>query len=137
MSVNANFAGTPRQGLAQVSVANANRDGATGTYVDVFVAGASGSRIEKVGYTASVVTTAGMIRWFVNDGTNSRMVLEQTVSAVTPSATLPAATGSNPAQELANGASGPFPMILPTGWKLRASTEKGEAINVWAQGGDF
>jgi len=136
MSTNASFAATPRQGLANVVVANPNRDG-TGTLVDVFVAGASGSRVDKVGYQAAATTTAGMIRWFLNDGTNTRLILEQTVAAVVGSATVPETSGVNPSLELANGAAGPFPMILPSGWRIKASTEKAESINVWAQGGDF
>jgi hypothetical protein len=136
MAANASFAATPRFGLANVVVANPNRDG-TGTLVDVFIAGASGSRVDKVGFQAAATTTAGMIRWFLNDGTNTRLILEQAVSAVTGSATLPETLGSSPALELANGVSGVFPMILPSGWRIKASTEKAESINVWAQGGDF
>lgn len=122
------YVGTPKTWLAQVSAANANRDG-TGTIVDVVTAGASGSRIDYIEATAIVTTTAGLIRLYLFDGTNLRMWMELPTSAVTVSATNPADTVY---LDLTDN-----PLVLPTGWKLRASIEKAEAFNVFARGGDF
>ncbi|NBX74718.1 MAG: hypothetical protein EBQ89_10555, partial [Alphaproteobacteria bacterium] len=71
MATDPNFAGTPLAGNAQISTANTNRDG-TGTLGTVVTAGASGSRIEEIVIEATGTTTAGMIRLFLNDGTNTR-----------------------------------------------------------------
>lgn len=137
MSVNANFAATPRMGVGQLTVANPNRDG-SGTVVTIFTAGANGSLIDKVTAKAIATTTTGMIRLFVHDGTNFRLAYEMTVDAITPSATVAGWSETAPVVE---GGSTPdaFPMILPNGYSLRASSEKGgtEIFNIIAQGGDF
>lgn len=124
------FATTPRIGLAQVSAANTNRDG-TGTIVTVFSAGALGSRIDSIELTATVTTTAGVIRLFLNDGTNTRLWKEILVTAITPSASVAVYSYhldlSDPDDTL----------LLPVGWSLQASTHNAEAINIAAIGGDF
>ncbi len=132
MAATGNYAATPRCGIAQVSVANANRDG-TGTLATVLTAGASGSRIDAIDLKAVGTTTAGAVRLFIHDGTNARLLTEQPVLAITPSATAP----SWEAQLNGNTMSQIFPILLPTGYSLRASTEKAEVINVFAVGGDF
>lgn len=126
------YAATPRCAIAQVSVANTNLNG-TGTIATVFTAGSNGSRVDAIDLKATVTTTAGMVRLFINDGTNSRLLTEVPVLAVTPSATQPAWE----AQLNQNGLNQIFPVILPNGYSLRASTENAETINVVAIGGDF
>lgn len=132
MSTAAQYASIPDTSIALISAANTARNG-TGTIVTVFTAGASGSRIERIVIQAQATTTAGMVRLFIHDGTTAWLYEEIPVSAITPSATVPAfATNiqafSNP--EL-------MPLTLPTGYSLRASTEKAETFNVIAVGGDF
>lgn len=126
------YAATPNCGIGQVSAANANRDG-TGTMATIFTAGASGSRIDAIDLKAVGTTTAGMIRLFIHDGTNARLLTEIPVTALTPSATLP----SWEAQLNANSMSQVLPIILPTNYSLRASTHNAETFNVIAFGGDF
>lgn len=127
MSTQAQYAATPKTASAQVSAANTNRDG-TGTLVTVFTAGANGSRIDDIYITASVTTTAGMIRLFLSNGTDTRLYREVLVSATTPSATVAAWTTSLTSLAL----------VLGAGWSLRASTEKAEAINInVTRAGDF
>lgn len=126
------YAAAPKMGVGQVSVANPNRDG-TGTLATIFTAGASGSRIDALALKAVGTTTAGMIRLFIHDGTDSRLLAELPVQAVTPAATTPAWE----VQQTTNSMSQLLPLILPTGYSLRASTEKAESINVIAIGGDF
>lgn len=126
------YAATPKCGIGQISTANANRDG-TGTIDTIFTAGASGSRIDAISLKAVSTTTAGMIRLFIHDGTNARLLTELPVIAITPSATLP----SWEAQLNTNTMTQFLPIILPTGYSLRASTEKAETFNVIAEGGDF
>lgn len=128
MSTAAQYASTVRAAAAQVTTANPNRDGTTGTYVNVFTAGASGSRIDDIYMTATVTTTAGMIRLFISDGTNTRLLSETPVAAITVSATTAAWT----AVLLSQG------LVIPSGYILKASTEKSEAINIIVtRAGDF
>jgi len=126
-----NFVATPRNAIAQVSAANTARDG-TGTVVTVFTAGASGSRIDRITIEAVATTTAGMIRLFVNDGSNSRLWREVSVSAITPSGTVATFTTE------INSSNSALPLlILPNGYSLRASTHNAETFNIIAEGGDF
>lgn len=128
----ANFAATPKVGIGQISTANTNRDG-TGTIGTVFSAGSSGSRIDAIGIKATGTTTAGMIRLFIHDGSNARLLTEVPVIAVTPSGTAPAWE----AQLNTNTMSQVLPIILPTGYSLRAATNNAETFNVIAAGGDL
>lgn len=132
MAIQAQYASTPKVGVGQISTANTNRDG-TGTIGTVFTAGSSGSRIDMIDVQATATTTAGMIRLFVHDGTTAFLVAELPVVAVTPSATNPAYS-----QQLNTNTMTQFlPIVLPTGYSLRASTNNAEAFNVIAFGGDF
>ena len=126
------YASTPRCGVGQVSTANTNRDG-TGTIAIILTAGANGSRIDAIDLKAVGTTTAGMLRLFVHDGTSARLLTEVNVGAVTPSSTQP----SWEAQLNTNTMTQVLPLVLPTGYSLRASTEKAETFNVIALGGDF
>lgn len=132
MSTSANYAATPNLGLAQIATANTNLDG-TGTIGTVLTAGASGSRVDALMVKATGTTTAGMIRFFIHDGTNTRLLNEVPVQANTPSSTAPAWE----VQMNGGTMSQLFPIILPTGHSLRASTNNAETFNVWAVGGDF
>lgn len=132
MSTTANYAATPNLGIAAISTANTNRDG-TGTIGTVLTAGASGSRVDAVMLKATGTTTAGMIRLFIHNGTTAYLLNEIPVLANTPSSTAPAwevQMNSSTMSQL-------FPIILPTGYSLRASTNNAENFNVMAQGGDF
>lgn len=132
MSTAANYAATPNLGIAAISTANTNRDG-TGTIGTVLTAGASGSRVDAVMLKATGTTTAGMIRLFVHNGTTAYLLNEIPVLANTPSSTAPAWE----VQMNASTMSQLFPIILPTGFSLRASTNNAETFNVLAVGGDF
>lgn len=132
MAAAQSYAATPRMGAGKLSAANANRDG-TGTIVNVFTAGASGSRIETITVQATAATTLGMVRLFVFDGTNINLIGEVPVSGVTPSGTQPAFSAKLTTANLADL----LPIILPTGHALRAATNNAEAFNVVATGGDF
>lgn len=127
MSTAANYAATPRAAAAQISTANTNRDG-TGTIVTVLTAGSNGSRVDDITVIATGTTTAGMVRLFVNDGTNTRLWQEIPVTAATPSGTVQAF-----ASTLLNQA-----LLLPNGYSLRAATNNAETFNVVVtRAGDF
>jgi hypothetical protein len=126
------YASTPKVGIGQISTANTNRDG-TGTIGTVFTAGASGSRIDRAVVSATGTTTAGMVRLFLHDGTNARLYCEMAVTAITPSGTTKAFNDTFEAVTTPDL----FPLVLPNGWSLRASTHNAESFNVTAVGGDF
>lgn len=112
---------------AQVSAANTNRDG-TGTVVTVVTGGADGTRIDSVLAKAIVTTTAGMVRLYLGDGTNIRLIHEMTVDAITASGTVVAWVEEwTPTQ----------PIILAPSDLLIASTNNAEAINVFAFGAHY
>lgn len=115
--------------IGQVSVANSNRDG-TGTLAEILTVGANGGRIEKILVKATVTTTAGTVRLFLDDGSNVFLWKEIAIDALT-------ATGSVPAfaAEFSLGAEG-F-SIMKAGVILKASTENAEVINVIVESGDF
>lgn len=119
------YAGAPKSGIGQVSVANANRDG-TGTLATVFTAGAAGSRIDNVIVKAVATVTAGMVRLYLHDGVNARLLTEIPVDATTPSASVPT---------FEDGAV--LDIAIPSGYSLRASTHNAETFNIIAFGGDF
>lgn len=126
MSSVPNYAASPLMQVAQISTANTARDG-TGTIGTVVTAGSTGCRIEEVLITATVTTTAGMVRLFVNDGTNTRLLAEVPVTAITVGASTPGFTAR---LQFAN-------LVLESGDSLRAATHNAETFNVFAFGGSF
>jgi hypothetical protein len=127
MSTSAQYASTVRAAAVQVTTANTLRDG-TGTLATIFTAGASGSRIDDIYMVATGTTTANVIRFFIHDGTNARLLFETIVSIVTPSTALPVWSSS-----LLNQA-----IVLPSGFSLRASTNNTETYNILVtRAGDF
>lgn len=123
------FPKSARIGVANISTANANRTvtGITGLTLLV-AAGADGTRIDRIRVKATATTTAGMIRiWEYAGSGNAQLVFEIPVSAVTPSATL--ASFEAYLDVLVE--------YLPAGYSYYVSTEKAEAFNVFAFGGDW
>lgn len=119
------FAVTPKVGMVQISTANTNRDG-TGTLGTVLTAGSSGSVIKKIRVQATGTTTAGVVRLFLDDGTNVRLIQEIIVPAITPSTSVEAF-----ARTITYG---PDDILhLPSNtWLLKASTNNAETFNVFA-----
>lgn len=121
---------TPKNSIArgQISVANTARDG-TGTIVDVYVAGSEGGEVEMVVVKAQGVTTAGMVRLFIHNGSAWRLYTEIDVTAVAA----PGATTKTFSAEFIPTKR----LIIPTGWKLGAAPHNAEIFEVHAHGGDY
>ena len=127
MATAAQYAATQRNAVGQVSTANTARDG-TGTIATIFTAGSNGSRVDDIWITATGTTTAGVVRLFINDGTNTRLWQEVMVTAATPSTTV----------QVFNTALFNQALILPNNYSLRASTHNAETFNVIvSRAGDF
>lgn len=126
------FTLTPFIATAQVSAANTNRDG-TGTVVTVTAGTTNGRRIDRINVKATVTTTAGMVRLYIDDGSTVRLWKEVTVTAITVSASQAGFESTlSPSDQFA-----PLLVLPSSTYILKASTHNGEAINVIALGGDF
>jgi hypothetical protein len=142
MAALGNFASNPKTAVAVVSTANTNRDG-TGTLATI-VSGATrdmaaspplagGTRVDALAVAATGTTTAGMLRLFLHDGTNARLLAEVPVAAVTPSATLAAW-----AVRLTKESCDFMPIVLAPGASLRMGTHNAETFHATTpQAGDF
>ncbi len=119
------FTLTPIVAVVQISTANANRDG-TGTIGTLLTGATDGTKINAIKIKATGTTTAGMVRVFYYDGTNTRLLFEVPISAITPSATLPAFEATVPVD-----------IVVPSAKEIRVSTEKAETFNVFAIGGSY
>lgn len=114
---------TANTGMQTISTANSNLDG-TGTLSSAIITGASnGTLIKSVTVKAIGNTTQGMVRLFIYDGSNTKLLTEVAVTAVTKSS-------NDPAFEVRV----PLNYTLKSGWALKASTEKAESFNVLAEG---
>jgi len=130
MATDPQFTTTVRHEMVQISTANTNRDG-TGTLGTVFTAGATGSRIEHIEIMGVGTVTAGVIRLFIDDGTNKRLWREVAVTATTPSGTVVGFRTTIDCSYLS------VVLILKSIESLKASTHNGETFNVFATGGDY
>jgi len=134
MALDPQFAATPKLAHGALSGANTDRTGATTTnMVTTIVAPAAGTRVRRISVTATAATTAGMIRFFLHDGTTARPWFEVPVTAITPTASVPAFISTmtdttNP--EL-------LPITLPSGWSIRATTHNSETFSVIVGGADL
>jgi hypothetical protein len=129
MAANLNpiFTLTPRADTANFSAANTARDG-SGVLNTVASAGANGTLINSVRVNAQSTTTAGMVRLFVHNGTTGFLWHEIPVTAITPGVNVAAFEAEYVPQ---------FPLCIPSGYALKATTHNAESFNVSINGGDF
>lgn len=132
MAANPGFASIPKIGIARVSAANTARD-APSSPVLVLTAGSNGTRLNRIQVQAVATTTAGMVRLWLYNGTTYFLFEEVPVSAITPSSTVEAFSATLSDQINLDL----MPVVLPSGWFLYATTEKAEAFNIIAHGGDL
>lgn len=116
-------------GMVTISTANSNLDG-TGTLGTVITGALNGTLIKTVTIkavdTGSTSTTQGMVRLFIDDTSNVRLLKEIDIPAMGQSST-------NPTFEVHL----PLNFKLESGFILKASTENGETFNVIAEGLNF
>ncbi len=116
---------TAKNGIAVIATANSNLDG-TGTLGTIFTAGSNGALVKNLYVKATVNTTEGMIRIYVYDGANSRIIHEVRVPSITCSGTTPTFEAVLPLN-----------LTLKSGYSLKASTQKAETFNVIAEALDW
>jgi len=133
MASTPNFAATARIGSGLLTTADTSLTAPT-TVQTILAAASGGSRIEMIEVQAVATTVAGLVNLFLYDGSVYTLWQQVPISAVTPSTTNPAfvANLSSASDVLI------LPLILPTGWSLRATTTVAQTgIRVVAAGGDF
>jgi hypothetical protein len=123
-------------GFATLTTANTALDG-TGTLGtdiwNVLTAADNGTIIQSVIIKAQVTTTAGMVRLFLYDGSNTKLFKEIHVPAISKE------SGAAPNRVVTNSFSYKIDFngrdfALKSGWSLRATTQNSEAFNVIAEG---
>lgn len=133
MATSAQYAAVPKIGSALLTTADTSLTAPT-TVGTVVTAGASGTRIDYIDVQGVATTVSGLVNLFLFDGTNYSLWAQVPVIAVTSSTTVPAFQSTLSSNVNANL----MPLILPTGWSLRATTSVAQTgIRVVAQGGDF
>jgi hypothetical protein len=115
------FTKAPELGPVSVATANANLDG-TGTVETIYTAGSDGAFVHRVWAKAIVTTTAGMLRFYLYDGSAYFLLHEEPIPAITKSATVPAWEGVWECR-----------LRLEASHSLRVSTEKAETFKVVAE----
>lgn len=123
---------TANTGMATINAANNALDGSgtlNTTIWDVITAASNGTAIQSVVIKAQVSTQVGMVRLFLYDGTNTKLLTEVQVPAVTKAGTVV----SFSKRIDFNGKD----FSLKAGWKLRATTEFADTFNVIAEGLDW
>lgn len=133
MATSAQYAATPRVGSANLTTQDTSLTAPT-TVGTILTAGSSGTRIDYIDIQGVATTVAGLINLFIYDGTNYILWAQVPVIAVTSSTTAPAFQATLSSNVNANL----LPLILPTGYSLRATTSVAQTgVRVTAMGGDF
>lgn len=114
---------TANTGIVNIATANSALDG-TGTLGLVLTASGYGTLVKTITIKSrQVTTTQGMIRIFIFDGTNYRIIQEIEVPANTNAAT------TKTFEYTWN-----CDIKLKADWKIYASTQNAESFNIFAQG---
>lgn len=130
-----NYAITPALGVGSVTTGDTSRTSPTNVQT-ILAAGSSGSRIERIDMEGIGATIASMLRLFLYNGTSYFLWAEVPVGAITPSGTVAVWSQTLEAVTAPNK----MPLLLPSGWSLRASindTQTSSGVNVIAIGGNF
>jgi hypothetical protein len=123
MSTNAQFASTPRSSSVIAQLGDSSRFAPLNA-VTVFAAGANGSRIDNIDVESLGPTTATTMKLFIFDGVLYDLWGELLLGAATPSSTV---LGTS--QYLATVSNSTLPLILPTGFSLRATLNDTQVVS--------
>lgn len=124
------FTLTPHVGQVETTGANTSLAG-TGSNVMTVISGTTnGTTIENIHVKSVGTSTAGMIRLFLYDGTNTYLWHEIPVSAISQSGTVATFEADwVPANTL---------FVLPSGWSIKATTNNADSgYIIVATGGDY
>lgn len=117
---------TPIIAQVKIATANTNTDG-TGTLGAVLTGSTNGTGVTSITIKAEVTTTAGMVRLYIDNLSIVCLIYEQNIAAITKTATVAAFYVNIPFEDL----------IIPSGYILKASTEKAESFSIIAFAGNL
>jgi len=133
MSTTAQYASTPVFGAALLTTADTSLTAPT-TVGTVITAGSLGTRIDYIEVQGVATTVVGIVNIFIYDGTAYHLWQQIPVNAVTSTTTAVAFNAINSTNNNANV----MPMIIPTGYSIRATTTIAQTgLKVIAYGGNF
>jgi hypothetical protein len=133
MSTTAQYATTPVFGAALLTTADTSLTAPT-TVGTVLTAGASGTRIDFIEVIGVATTVSGIVNLFIYDGTTYHLWQQIPIIPVTVSTTATSFTSTISTNNTPNN----LPMIIPTGYSLRATTTIAQTgVKVIAYGGNF
>ncbi len=133
MSTTAQYATTPVFGAALLTTADTSLTAPT-TVGTVITAGASGTRIDFIDIQGVATTVAGIVNLFIYNGTTYHLWQQIPIVAVTSSTTAIAFSTTCSTNNCPNV----MPIIIPTGYSLRATTTIAQTgLKINAYGGDF
>ena len=116
---------TANTAMVTISTANSNLDG-SGTLGTILTGASNGTLIKTVTIKATGDTSFGMIRFFVYEGTNTKILFEVNVPDMNQ-------TNREPAFEVTV----PVNYVLKSGGILKAATQNAESFNIIAEGLDW
>jgi len=116
----------------QVSTANTNRDGATGTYSAAYTVGANGALIDYIAFQAQVTSAAGLLRIFVSTDGGATFNLYKEVATV--GATVSGTVGGERQVWIPDGG---IPWAVPGNAQIKFNVNNAETWNAWICGGSF
>lgn len=120
------FGLTPVIGMVSIATANTGLDG-TGTLGTLLTGATNGTRVDFIVVKATVTTTNGMIRMFIDDGGGNIYLWDELdVSAITPSATVKSFRGV-----IQCG------FQLPNGYIIKMGTQNAETFRCFAHGASY
>ncbi len=120
---------TANTGLVQITAQNTSLTGSGTVGTDIYnviTGAANGTLIRSITVKSIATTSEGMVRLFVYDGTNTRLLNEIHIPANAPTAT-------NPAFEYTWNCD----IKLKSGYIIRATTQTGDDFNIIAEGLDW
>lgn len=133
MSTTAQYAATPVFGAALLTTADTSLT-APSTVGTVITAGASGTRIDFIDIQGVATTVAGIVNLFIYNGTTYHLWQQIPIVAVTSNTTAIAFNTTCSTNNCPNV----MPIIIPTGYSLRATTTIAQTgLKINAYGGDF
>jgi hypothetical protein len=133
MSTTAQYASTPVFGAVLLTTADTSLTAPT-TVGTVLTAGSSGTRIDFIEVMGVATTVSGIVNLFIYDGTTYHLWQQIPIIPVTVSTTATSFTSTISTNNTPNN----LPMIIPTGYSLRATTTIAQTgVKVIAYGGNF
>lgn len=133
MATTAQYAATPKIGATLLTTADTSLTAPT-TVGTVLTAGSSGTRIDYIEVQGVATTVSSIVNLFIYDGTTYHLWAQVLVLPITSSTTVPAYSATLSSNSNANI----MPLVLPTGYSLRATTTVTQTgVKVIACGGDF